>query len=154
MKALILPLLLCAGLPAQDIAPAVRDRIEKAVLEVNAQMTAASEDLDIDRLFSYVLPNERGSIVLNGKLYVTREEALAAVKSAARGGATVKYAWKKLLVTVISPSTALLVAEGESVIRPDSDSEHPVVTPFVQSLLFVLADGKWKALHAHQTAQR
>ena len=155
MKVLSLALLTGFTLHAQhDITPAVRDRIEKAVLEVNAQMTAASEALDIDRLFSYMLPNERGSIILNGVLYATREDALAAVKANARGGASVRYFWKSLMVTVVSPTTALLVSQGESVVRPDRDPDHPVTTPFLQTVLFVLSDGKWRALHAHQSAPR
>jgi len=117
-------------------------------------MTAASEALDIDRLFSYMLPNDRGSIILNGVLYATREDALAAVKANARGGASVRYFWKSLMVTVLSPTNALLVSLGEAVVRPDRDPDHPVTTPFSQSILFVLAEGKWRALHAHQSAQR
>ena len=27
-----------------------------------------------------------------------------------------------------------------------------VLTPFAQSILFVLTDGQWRALHAHQSA--
>ena len=64
-------------------------------------------------------------IVLNGKLFLTREAALDSVKANARGGATVKYRWKNLQVTVISPTTALLVADGESEIRPIADSRRP-----------------------------
>ena len=146
MKVLILICALALPLAAQDNAA-----IEKAILEVNAKMTQASEDGDIDALFGYMLPNAKGSIILNGNLFLTREAALAAIKAGARGGATVKYRWKNLLVTVISPTTAMLVAEGESEIRPPQ-RDTPIVTPFAQSVLFVLADGKWRALHAHQSA--
>ena len=149
MRALIFCAAICA---AAQAAPQENALIEKAVLEVNAQMTRAAEDRDIDRLFSFMLPTDRGSIALNGVLYSTRDDAQAAVKRNARGGATVKYNWKKLLVTVISPTTALLVSEGEAEIRPDQDPAHPVVAPFSQTVLFLLTDGKWKAIHAHQSA--
>jgi len=146
MKALILICALALTAAAQDNAA-----IEKAILEVNNQMTQAAEARDIDRLFSYMLPNAKGSIALNGNLFLTREAALAAIKAGASSGATVKYRWKNLLVTVISPTTALLAAEGESEIRP-AQSDTPIVAPFAQSVLFVLTGGKWRALHAHQSA--
>ena len=147
MKVLIILCALALPAAAQD-----NSAIEKAILEVNTQMAQASEARDIDRLFSYMLPNAKGSIVLNGNLFLTREAALAAIKAGARSGATVKYRWKNLLVTVISPTTALLVAEGESEVRPAQNPDTPIVTPFAQSILFVLTDGQWRALHAHQSA--
>jgi len=146
MKVLIILCALALPAAAQDNAA-----IEKAILEVNTRMTQAGEARDIDRLFSYMLPNAKGSIVLNGNLFLTREAALSAIKAGARSGAAVKYRWKNLLVTVISPTTALLVAEGESEIRP-APGDAPIVAPFAQSILFVLTDGQWRALHAHQSA--
>src|ERR1035437_4314239 len=86
-----------------------RAAIEKAVLEVNAQMTRAAEDRDIDRLFSFMLANDRGSIIQSGRLVTTREEALVTVKRNFQGVAAIKYRWNRQLVTVISPTTAALV---------------------------------------------
>src|ERR1035441_11065360 len=67
MKVLILCAAVCATAFAapQDtgLTASGRAAIEKAVLEVNAQMTRAAEDRDIDRLFSFMLANDRGSIV-------------------------------------------------------------------------------------------
>ena len=37
---------------------------------------------------------------------------------------------------MISPTTALLVAEGESEVRPAQNPDTPIVTPFAQSILF------------------
>ena len=145
MRTLVLGAVLCAAAFAgpQDSA------IEKAVLEVNAQMTRAAEDRDIDRLFSFMLPNDRGSIIQSGNLFQTREEALATVKRNFQGVASIKYRWKRQLVTVLSPTMALLVGDGESEVRTVQDATF--VTPFAQTLLFVLTDGKWKALHGHMS---
>jgi hypothetical protein len=159
MKSLIL--CLCAVCATVFAAPqesgltaSGRAAIEKAVLEVNAQMTRAAEDRDIDRLFSFMLANDRGSIVQSGRLMTTREEALATVKRGFEGIAAIKYRWNRQLVTVISPTTALLVCDGESEIRTAQDPPATIVTPFAQTVLFVLTDGKWKALHAHNSAAR
>src|ERR1035437_2935058 len=101
-----------------------RAAIEKAVLEVNAQMTRAAEDRDIDRLFSFMLATDRGAIIQSGNLFLTREEALATVKRNFQGVAAIKYRWKRQLVTVISPTTALLVCDGESEIRTRSEERR------------------------------
>jgi hypothetical protein len=134
-----------------ELTASGRAAIEKAVLEVNTQMTRAAEDRDIDRLFSFMLANDRGSIVQSGRLLTTREEALATVKRNFQGVAAIKYRWKRQFVTVISPTAALLVCDGESEIRTAQDPPATFVTPFSQSVLFVLTDGKWKALHAHMS---
>jgi hypothetical protein len=140
-----------AGPQESALTPSGRAAIEKAVLEVNAQMTRAAEDHDIDRLFSFMLANDRGSIIQSGNLFQTREEALATVKRNFQGVAAVKYRWKRQLVTVISPTTALLVCDGESEVRTAQDPPATFVAPFAQTVLFVLTDGKWKALHAHNS---
>jgi len=129
-----------------------RAAIEKAVLEVNAQMTRAAEDRDIDRLFSFMLANDRGSIIQSGRLVTTREEAFATVKRNFQGVAAIKYRWNRQLVTVISLTTALLVCDGESEVRTAQDPPATFVTPFAQTVLVVLTDGKWQALHAHNSA--
>ena len=158
MKSLILCAAVCATVFAAPqetgLTLSGRAAIEKAVLEVNAQMTRAAEDRDIDRLFSFMLANDRGSIIQSGRLMTTREEALATVKRSFEGVAAIKYRWKRQLVTVISPTTALLVCDGESEIRTAQDPPATIVTPFAQTVLFVLTDGKWKALHAHSSAVR
>ena len=134
------------------LTAAGRAAIEEAVLEVNAQMTRAAEERDIDRLFSFMLANDRGSIIQSGNLFPTRDEALATVKRNFQGVAAIKYRWKRQLVTVISPTTVLLVCDGESEVRTAQDPPATFVRAFAQSVLFVLSDGKWKALHAHQSA--
>jgi len=77
MRVLVICAAFCAtalGSPQESgLTLSARDAIEKAVLEVNAQMTRAAEDRDIDRLFSFMLPNERGSIIQSGKLFPARD---------------------------------------------------------------------------------
>jgi hypothetical protein len=155
MRVLMLCAVLCAaglGSPQESsLTASARAAIEKAVIEVNAQMTQAAENRDIDRLFSFMLPNEQGSIIQSGKLFPAREEAHATVKRNFQGVADIKYRWKRQMVTVISPTTALLVCDGDAEVRTSQDPPSTFVTPFAQTVLFVLTDGKWKALHAHQS---
>src|SRR5450631_2050128 len=123
MRALIVCAVLLAATAAvadpqeNGLTASARTAIEKAVLEVNAQMTRAAEDRDIDRLYSFMQANDRGSIVQSGNLFPTREEALATVKRNFHGVAAIQYRWKRQFVTVLSPTTALLVCDGESEVR-------------------------------------
>jgi len=141
----ILFLLLCAPAFAQDNAA-----VEKAVLAANAQATRAAEDRDLDRLFSFMAETSKGSIVQNGALSLTPQEAKAKVASGFRAPVMVAYRWKQQYVTVLSPDAALLVSEGETVITPEGQSSTTV--PFVQTTVWVQRDGVWKILHAHQSS--
>ncbi len=141
----VLTLAATALAQAQD-----RATIEKAVLEVSSQMTRAAENLDVDRLFSFMLPNDRGSIVQYGNVLQTREQALERTREGFRGLHSIEYRWKRRQVTVVSPTVALLVAEGEA--RATTEQGESFSRPFAQTLVFLLTDGQWKVLHAHQSA--
>jgi hypothetical protein len=124
--------------------------VEEAVLAVHAEMTRAGEAVDADRLFGYMLDTDKGSIIQNGVILATRQEALERVRGDLRGIRSLQYRWQRQYVTVLTPEAALLVAEGESVVTTTSGSSFAV--PFAQTVVFVLRDGGWKAIHAHQSS--
>jgi uncharacterized protein (TIGR02246 family) len=126
--------------------------VEEAVLAVSAEMTKAGEALDADRLFSYILETDKGSIVQNGVVMATRQEALERVRNNLGAMSSVRYTWKRQYVSVLTPEVALLTAEGESVAT--TTSGETFTAPFAQTVVFVLRDGKWRAIHAHQSSQR
>jgi uncharacterized protein (TIGR02246 family) len=126
--------------------------IEDAVLEVSAQMTLAGEAVDADRLFSFMLDTDNGSVIQNGVVMVTRQEALERVRSNLRGISRIQYRWKKQYVKVLSPEVAVLTAEGES--TATTTAGDTFTTPFAQTVVFVLEAGSWKAIHAHQSSPR
>jgi uncharacterized protein (TIGR02246 family) len=126
--------------------------IEEAVLAANAEMTQAAEALDADRLFAYMLETDKGSVVLNGLVMATRQEALERVRSSLRGVGRIQYRWKRQSVTVLSPEIALLTAEGES--TATTTTGDVFTTPFAQTVVFVMRAGRWKAIHAHQSSPR
>ncbi len=147
----VVVVLLCAaaGL-ALSARQADTKSIEDAVLAVNAEMTKAGETQDADRLFSYILDNDKGAIIQNGVFMATRQEALDRVKSALRPGSRrIQYQWKRQYVTVLSPEAALLTEEG--VVMATAGSGDTITTPLAQSIVFVKKGGAWKALHAHQS---
>jgi len=144
------------GLVASGLATAAggadTKSIEETVLAVSAEMTKAGEALDADRLFGYMLDTDKVSVIQNGTVMTTRQEALEQVRSNLRGLAAVKYDWKRQYVTALSPEVALLAAEGQS--TATTTAGQTFTAPFAQTVVFVLRDGAWKAIHAHQSAPR
>ena len=110
-------LLFTASLFAQDSA------IEKAVLAANAQATQAAEARDLDALFRFMLDTDKGSIVQNGALSLTPQQAKARIAPGFRAPVKVVYRGKQ-----------------------------QYTVPFVQTAVWVLRDGAWKILHAHQSS--
>jgi uncharacterized protein (TIGR02246 family) len=126
--------------------------IEDAVLAVSAEMTRAGEAGDADRLFSYMLETDKGSVIQNGVFQATRQEALERVRSNLRGISKIQYHWKRQYVTALSPEVALLTAEGDSIVTTTAGDTF--TAPFAQTVVFVLRAGSWKAIHAHQSSPR
>ena len=146
-------LLMWPGQQISNSSPASeREAIEKSILEISDSMTRAGEARDIDRLFTFILDNDKGSIIQNGRILLTRSEALAITKQNTSSISSVQYRWKQRHVTVISPMVALLIAEGESSVTTKQGQSF--TAPFAQTIVFVLTDGKWKAIHAHQSSPR
>jgi ketosteroid isomerase-like protein len=149
--AIVLAVLL--GGPAdRTSAQAATDSIEEAVLAVSDEMTRAGESLDADRLFSFIRDNDKGAIIENGVLFTTKQEALERVKANLAGASSVRYRWKRRFVTVLAPDLALLTAEGESTATAGDGRTFTV--PFAQTVVFSRKADGWKAVHAHQSAQR
>ncbi|HTS62800.1 MAG TPA: nuclear transport factor 2 family protein [Candidatus Acidoferrales bacterium] len=123
--------------------------IEKAVLAANDQVTRAAEARDLDRFFSFLIDTDKGSIIQNGVLSVTTGDARARVEPGFRQPLKVAYRWKRQYVTVLSPAAAVLVSEGESEV---TSANGTFKAPFAQTAVWVLRDGSWKILHAHQSS--
>ena len=126
--------------------------VEDAVLAVSAEMTKAGEAADVDRLFGYMLETDKGSVIQNGVLMATRQEALERVRTNLGGISRIQYHWRRQYVTVLSPEVAVLAAEGES--TATTTAGETFTAPFAQTVVFVLRGGTWKAIHAHQSSPR
>ena len=132
---------------AQDAAQQDKAAIEKAVLETYDRITEAAEKVDPDALFSYVLDNDKGCLISDGKLIMTRPEALQNHRNNCGGLASVDYIMDKKLVTVLSPDTAMMAVEGRY--EAATHDGQTFGSPVAQTVVFVLRDGQWKVLHSH-----
>lgn len=133
----------------QSIKGSTPPDVQKAVLSRSAEIQDAAQALDPDKVFSFVLENDAGALAQNGKLLLTRKEALESTKRGFQGLQKVSYRFDEQHVTLLSPTIALAVGEGES--SATLGDGRVLDTHFVQSVVFVLTNGQWKVFHAHRS---
>ena len=136
------------GQPNQSPAPGDP---EKVVLNRLAEIQNAAQALDPDKVFSFVAENNQGALAQNGRLFLTREEALASTKAGFQRLQKVAYQFDQQHVTLLTPTVALAVGEGSS--SATTDDGRTLTTHFAQSVVLVLTNGQWKVFHAHRSFQ-
>ncbi len=122
---------------------------QKAVLARLAEIQNAAQRLDPDKVFSFVLENDAGALAQNGKLFLTRSEALASTKQGFQGLQKVDYQIDQQHVTLLSPTIALATGEGSS--SATTQDGRTFTTRFAQSVVFVLTNDQWQVFHAHRS---
>lgn len=135
--------------PNERLVPA---DIAKAVNARLAEIETAARGLDPDKVFRYVLENDQGALVQDGKLYVTRDAALQSTKQGFRNLKTVDYRFDRQFLTLLAPTVVLSTGEGLS--TATTDDGRTISTRFAQTVVLVLTDGEWKVLHAHRSFPR
>lgn len=152
MKAILILACVSAGCAVQnsrcDIATDKQRAIENAILKVHEDMKMAAQRLDVDALYSFVL-NSNGPIIEDGILKQTRQEAMDSTKQGLKRITDLSYTYNQKFITVISPTTALWVAEGTS--SATIEDGRKISVPFAETIVFVQRDGRWKVLHAHRS---
>ena len=123
--------------------------VRKAVLARLAEIQSAAQALDPDKVFSFVLENDEGALAQNGKLFLTRKEALESTKQGFQGLQKVSYRFDEQHVTLLSPTVALATGEGSS--SATLHDGRSLNTRFAQSVVFVLTNGEWKVFHSHRS---
>jgi ketosteroid isomerase-like protein len=136
----------------QSSKSAASPDVQKAVLARLAEIQNAAQALDADKVFSFVLDNDTGALAQNGKLFLTRTEALESTKRGFQGLQKVDYQFDQQHVTLLSPTIALATGEGLS--SATTDDGRTFTTRFAQSVVLVLTNGEWKVFHAHRSFPR
>ena len=123
--------------------------LQKAVLARLAEIQNAAQALDSDKVFSFVLENDEGALAQNGKLFLTRKEALESTRQRFQRLQKVDYRFDQQHVTLLSPTIALATGEGSS--SATTEDGRTFTTRFAQSVVLVLTNGEWKVFHAHRS---
>ena len=96
-----------------------------------------------------MLENDSGALAQNGKLILTRKEALESTKQGFQRLQKVDYRFDQQHVTLLSPTVALATGEGLS--SATTDDGRTFSGPFAQSVVLVLTNGEWMVFHAHRS---
>jgi hypothetical protein len=134
----------CKPLSGADSAAVV-----KAVLDVHAKMTDAANSPEADKMFEFILDAGPGTIIQDGVLMQSRQEAIESVRAGMKGVLRVERSYDRTRVFVLSKDAALLAANGSATFILEYG--RTITRPFAVSEVFVLRDGKWMVLHGHHS---
>lgn len=124
--------------------------IEKEIMKVHAEMIKAAENSDAESLFSHVIDGCKGVIIQDGRILMTRQESLDATMQGLQGLKDISYKFNSKNITVISPTTAVWVADGTTSVTTLED-ERQLSFQFAETIVFTLKDSQWKVFHAHRS---
>jgi len=141
----LLPLLLLFGSTLGADNASQQSDIEKSVLQAMAKIEQAAEHLQAGTFHDLVLP--QGSIIQNGTLFPSAEDARRSIEQAYQGVEKQEINFRGQKVTVISPTVALVTAESDS--SATLLDGRTISATSAWTVLFLLTDGQWKVLHAH-----
>ncbi|HWC61434.1 MAG TPA: nuclear transport factor 2 family protein [Verrucomicrobiae bacterium] len=139
---------------SQTVAPTPKQsEVEKAILARLNEIQTAAQALDADKVFSFVMENNAGVVAQNGKIFMTRADALESTRqsfqSLQNAGAHIEYRFDHQEVTLLAPAIALVTAEGVTSVTTEDGRISK--TPFAQSVVLLLTNGDWKVFHAHRS---
>jgi ketosteroid isomerase-like protein len=148
LSALLIIALIAVTSSQSDKNPVPADA-QSAVLARLAEIQNAAEALDAEKVFSYVLENDNGALAQNGRLLLTRKQALESTIQGFQGLQQITYKFDQQHVTLLSPTIALATGEGTSFVTMVDGRTFS--SRFAQTVIFVLTDGEWKVFHSHRS---
>ncbi len=144
--ALAVPLL--SGTATRE-SPA-QDNVEAEIRAIHARLKTAAENLDAAALYAYVSDTSTPPIIEDGQVAPTRAAALERTRAGLSRLTRLSYTYSRDHVTVLSPNTALWVAEGTA--SATLGDGRTISAPFAETIVFARQHGRWTVLHAHRSA--
>jgi ketosteroid isomerase-like protein len=132
------------------VSPEQQKAIKQEIMKVHAEMVKAAENSDADGLYSHVIDGCKGVIIQDGRIMMTRQESLNATKQGLAGLKDISYKFNRKNITVISPTTAIWVADGTTSVTIIEDGRR-LDFAFAETIVFTLKDSQWKVFHAHRS---
>lgn len=143
-------LIVTAVLACPTGAPLDKEAITQAVLAVHRATTKADTNLDIEALFKHIMDSNDCSIIQDGRLFDSRQQAYRVVKRGFQRVEKLDRSFESIQVTVLSPDKALLVAKGSA--RTVLTDGRIFAGPVALTSVYTLKDGRWQILHGHYSA--
>lgn len=123
--------------------------LENAVLAAHDAVILATESRDLDHLAELLAPTNRGAMVADGHMTLTRDDVLAAREREFAGLRHLHYDYAHRHVTLLSATSALVVGEGTATATAHDGTR--IEQPFAHTLVFVVQDGQWRIAHWHSS---
>ena len=137
-------------LSAQDTLRIDARSVESEVLAVMAEMREAAESLDAEALYAHVVDTSTPPIIEDGRMALTRSEALQATLQGLRGLDSLAYTYEYQTATVLSATLALCIGAGSATAKLADG--RTISAPFAETIVFSRQYGQWMVLHAHRSA--
>ena len=138
--------------PQTPMTSAERLAIENAVAQRHVQTLEDAERLDLDKAIASMLDTGKGVFIRDGELIMTRQEVYEAYKQAYAGLEKQEIEVGRQNVIVLAPDIAILVGEGRS--TSTAKDGRTFSSRGAWTVVYVLRDGEWKVIHAHQSIPR
>lgn len=124
--------------------------METGVLATHDAVVAAIEALEFDRLAAMLVRTDRGALIADGRVTLHNDELIETVRREFAPLRRVHHTFTRRHVSILSPTTALVVTEGT--VTAHTDDGASVTRPFAQTLVFMKIDDTWKLAHLHSSA--
>lgn len=124
--------------------------MENSVLATHDAVIAAIEALEFGRLATMIIRTDRGALIADGRVTLSSDDLIEMLRREFAPLRRVHHTFTRRHVALLSPTTALIVAEGTITARTGNDASFS--RPFAQSLVFMRVDDTWKLAHLHSSA--
>jgi len=122
---------------------------ENAVLAAHDASIAAAEALDLDTLFSFLVPTNRGAMIAGGRITLTQDDVMTTTRRDFAGLSSIRYAYTRRHVTLLSLTSAIIVGEGN--LHATTRDGGKIDRPFAQTIVFMRVGDAWKVIHLHSS---
>lgn len=123
---------------------------ETAVLAAHEAVVAAIESLEFGRLAGLLISTDRGALVADGRITLRNDDLVETLRREFASLSQVHHTFSRRHVSILSPTTALIVTEGTVTAHASDGSTF--TRPFAQTLVFMKAGDTWKLAHLHASA--
>ncbi|MBE2216153.1 MAG: nuclear transport factor 2 family protein, partial [Opitutaceae bacterium] len=137
--------------PAAGPAPSQESitAIENAVLATHDKVVAAIESLEFGTLAAMTISTDRGALIADGRVTLSRDDMIETIRREFAPLDGVHHTFSRRHVAVLSPTTALIVAEGTVDARTHDGGAFS--RRFTQTWVFMKVDDAWKLAHLHSS---
>ncbi len=137
-----------SGWAAEPAIPS-SDALKAEVIAAYDASVAAAESLNLDALDQALAENNDGALIVNGRLLLSRPEVVEFTRGNFSRIAALKYAVGPRRLTLLSPTSALLVTNGT--VSVETTDGRSFTRTFAHTIVYVRIDGKWRVWHSHQS---